>query len=426
MKEDPQRTREERTLEQVAERIFGSRESPAYQRWVGYWKESRQRNRQLLADFEASTLLDLEDRRVLDIGCGTGGLGTILARRGACYFGADYHRHVLQFALPDRHSSYLQCSGLDLPFPDGSFDLITAFDVIEHLVGGRSWQRRFLEEIRRVLSPLGMVLLTTPNFWYPYDAHSELYGPQFLPVPLADRYIGRFNRGFLEEHESFRNIRLLRPGALRALIRETGLVPLHDLPCGLDRPDYLRLHPWYGWLVYLGLGWQFHAEFWPILVHAGQRETLRHRLRKNWRYEPEESPGSAASVFGPAIDFSRGTCSHQLGPGWYWQEQHDRACRWTGSHATCYLQTREAVRYLRIEGYAPWSNRLNLYVDGVRVGEKRVAEGEAFGAEYLVPFAETKQRMFEVRIVCGKTVVPSDSPDQRQLGVMIFRIGLES
>ena len=53
-------------------------------------------------------------------------------------------------------------------------------------------------------------------------------------------------------------------------------------------------------------------------------------------------------------------------------------------------------------------------------------EGEAFGAEYLVPFAETKQRMFEVRIVCGKTVVPSDSPDQRQLGVMIFRIGLES
>lgn len=425
MKEDPREMKERRTLESVAERIFGSKANPACRRWIEYWKESRRRNRQLLSDFEASTLLELQGRRVLDIGCGTGGLGSIMEERGAIYFGADFHRHVLQFAVPGERSSYLQCSGLDLPFPAGTFDLICAFDVIEHLVGGKPWQRRFLGELRRVLAPLGMLLLTTPNFWYPYDAHTELYGPQFLPVPLADRYAGLFNPGFLDEHRSFRNIRLLRPGVLRRLIDDAGLAPLHGLPCGLDRSDYRRLHPWHGWLTYLGLGWHLHAEFWTILVRAEQRETLRRKLRKTWKYEAVERTDTPVQSFGPVIDFSAGPFSHQLGAGWYWHERQDRGYRWAGSRATCYLEAREPVRYLRVTGYAPWPNRLELYVDGVRVGERRVEEREAFEAEYLVPFPETQQRMFDVTLVCSKTVIPSETHDRRQLGVMIFGVELK-
>lgn len=425
MKEDPLKTSERRSLEKVAEQIFGARSTPAYQRWIEYWQQSRRRNLQLLSDFEASTLIELRDRKVLDIGCGTGGLGGIVEQRGADYVGGDLHRHVLQFAIPGKRSSYVQCSGLDLPFPDAGFDLITAFDVIEHLVGGRPWQVRFLRELRRVLAPLGMVLLTTPNFWYPYDAHTELYGPQFLPVSLADRYAGRFNPGFLDEHQSFRNIRLLRPGVLRSLIDEAGLAPLHNLPCGLDRSDYRRLHPWYGWLTSLGLGWHLHAEFWSILVHARERGRLRRKLRKNWNYERIDRGESTSLEFGPSIDFSEGPCSHQLGPGWYWYEHHGRACRWTGPRAECYLETRRPVRYLHIAGYTPWANRVDWYVDGVRVGEKYLEDGEAFDAEYLVPFPEMRRRQFEVAIACDRTVVPSDLEDRRELGVMIFRIELK-
>ena len=424
MKEDPLETKELETLESVAERIFGSKANPACRRWVEYWRESRLRNRQLLSDFEAATLLELSGRKVLDIGCGTGGLGGLMEDRGAVYFGADLHHHVLQFAIPGKHSSYLQCSGLRLPFPDGSFDVITSFDVIEHLVGGRPWQRRFLRELARVLSPLGMVLLTTPNFWYPYDAHTELYAPQFLPVSLADWYASRCNPGFLDEHQSFRNIRLLRPGVLRALIHDAGLAPLHELPCGLDRSDYRRLHPWQGWLTHLGLGWHLHAEFWTILVHADEREELRRKLRKNWKYEPMEEREASVQAFGPRIDFSSGPFSHQLGPGWYWHESHNQGCRWTGPQATCYLEVREPVRYLRVTGYSPWANRLDFYVDGVRVGEKCVAEKEAFEAEYLIPFPDTRRRMFDVILSSSKTVIPSASDDRRKLGVMIFEIEL--
>lgn len=424
MKEDPHFGSEQSSLESVAERIFGSRDSSAYRRWIEYWKQSRLRNRQLFSDFEASTLLELEGRSVLDIGCGTGGLGHIVERRGAHYVGADFHRHVLQFAIPGNRSSYLQCTGLALPFPEGHFDIVTAFDVIEHLVGGRTWQRQFLHEIRRVLAPLGMVLLTTPNFWYPYDAHTELYGPQFLPVSVADRYAGRFNPGFLDEHLTFRNIRLLRPQVLRQLIEDAGLAPLHDLPCGLDAADFRRLHPGYGWLAHLGLGWLFHAEFWPILVHADQRQTLRRKLRKHWNYEPLEDAAPAPPTFGRRIDFSGGPCSHQLGPGWYWHERQERAFRWTGLRAGCYLESRERIRYLRVSGYAPWANHVDFFVDGVRVGEKHLAEKEAFDTQYLVPFRDTRRRMFDVTLRCDTTVVPSSSRDRRQLGVMIFEIEL--
>ncbi|MEJ2083346.1 MAG: hypothetical protein P8Y94_14525, partial [Acidobacteriota bacterium] len=62
MKEDPLETKELETLESVAERIFGSKANPACRRWVEYWRESRLRNRQLLSDFEAATLLELSGR----------------------------------------------------------------------------------------------------------------------------------------------------------------------------------------------------------------------------------------------------------------------------------------------------------------------------------------------------------------------------
>ena len=414
------------SIEAVAESIYGSREGAAFQRWVEYWRASRKRNAELLAQFESLVLIELQGRRILDIGCGTGGLGEILASRGASYFGADYHTHVLQFSVPGEKRAYLRCSGTDLPFPDASFDLVIGFDVIEHLVGGKSWQKTFLHEIRRVLGPMGMVLFTTPNYWYPYDAHSEQYGPQFLPAAMADRYIGWRNPAFLQEHVSFRNIPLLRPGFLRRALEQAGLASLHDLPCGLDRKDYLDLHPGYGWMAYLGLGWLLHAEFWPILVRMEDRPRMRRKLRKNWHYEIAQPSSQPIQQFAPLIDFSKPPFNHQLGPGWFWPESHERGCRWIGAQAVCYLLSRTSVRYLRLEGFSPRANDLDIFVEGVRVGRKPIQAGKNFEALYLIPFPETTRRMLEIEILCRDTFVPDGTTDRRQLGVMIFRLELQS
>jgi len=412
-------------LEEVALQIFGSREKPGYQRWVDYWRKSRERNTSLLRRFAEIVLVDLTGKTVLDIGCGTGGLSEILSGQCERYLGIDYHRHVLQFAAPDRNSSFLQCDASSLPFPADTFDFIFAFDIVEHLESGRPQQRKFFAEIKRVLSPLGMLFLTTPNYWYPYDAHSDLCFPQLFPGFLRDKYIRVRNPDFLEEHGTFDAIHLLTPKFFQSALQESHLAPLHELPCCLDRAEYMRINPVRGALAYLGLGWYFHAEFWTIVVHREARSKLRRKLRNSWFYEKNQPAGSnQIGDFESSIDFDRGMFNHQLGPGWYWYERDAKGFRWTQKQATCYLQSREQVRYIHLSGFSPAANRFYIDVEGVRVGEHAFGPESSFEVKYLLPFEKTNNRIFEVTVKAEHMVSTRGSEDERELSLMIFSVGL--
>lgn len=411
------------SLEREAGRIFGAEDSPTRRRWVDYWQRSIDRNRQLLEAFEAVIMLDLDQAQVLDVGCGTGGLSEVLAGRGSHYLGGDYHRHVLQFA-PDRPGHrFVQLSALDLPVASGSQDVVFAFDVIEHLVGGMRWQARFLSEVRRVLSPSGVCLLTTPNFWYPWDAHTELYGPQFLPVAWADRYIGRRNPAFLDEHGSFSGIQLMRPATLRRMLREEGLAPLHRLPCALDPDDYRSIHPFLGLFTRLGLGWLPHAEFWMVVAREEAAERLRARLRKEWKYVHAQPETEAPDRFGPGLDFDRHPGGHQLLDGWHWHERGQRGYRWTTRRARCVLQTRDPIRRVVFSGFCPEDNRLEIRVEGKPVGDRMIDANRVFRGDYLVPFPRTGRRLLEVELRCARAC--ANPVDARELGVMMFELGLQ-
>lgn len=414
------KTELEPSLEAVALQIYGSTDSAAYRRWVEYWKASRERNRELIRNFTTHSPLSLAGKTVLDIGCGTGGLGDLIGEECQTYVGAEYHQHVLQFSRPRGNVGYLQASGIDLPFPSESFDLILNFDVIEHLEGGSAWQIRSLKEMKRVLNPMGMIFLTTPNFWYPFDAHTELYFPQYLPRFLQDRYIRRFNPYFHREHASFKNIPLVKPGFLKRALKESGLVSLHDLPCCLDRSEYLRLHPIRGALSYLGLGWYTHAEFWTIIVHQEARRLQRRKLKSSWFYETNQPADGTALQFGPRIDFNQSSFGHQLGEGWYWHERDERGFRWIGKRAIFYLESTETVRYLLVKGFTPRPNRLKISVNGTAVGEHWSSEAEGFELKYLLPFRRTDKCMFEIEIE-AKGVFKAENPeDHRELSTMIF------
>ena len=233
----------ESSLEETAEKIFGSQDPAAVAHWVDYWNRGHERNLDLLRSFEEVFLLDLGKRRVLDAGCGVGSMGEVLRERCGHYVGVDVNRHVLRFSAPAARRSYVQASGLSLPFSERSFDCIFAFDVLEHLPGGLPNQIRFLTELRRVLKPMGTILFTTPNFWYPYDAHSRSYFAHYLPVRLADWIHRRRHPSFLKEHGSTANIPLLTPRRLRECIGASGLTLLHDLPCCLDRSQVFSAVP---------------------------------------------------------------------------------------------------------------------------------------------------------------------------------------
>ncbi|MBI4446375.1 MAG: class I SAM-dependent methyltransferase [Acidobacteria bacterium] len=415
-----------RSLEDTARTIFSPDDEASIQRWVDYWKRSRERNRQLLENFSKLVLIDFRGKRVLDIGCGTGGLGELISSQCALYAGGDYHSHVLQFTRPAHNRHFLRCNATHFPFEDSCFDYIFAFDVIEHLTGGFDWQLRCFSELARVLKPLGMVFFTTPNWWHPYDAHSELYFPHYLPSSLRDGYIGLFNPGFLQEHGSFSRIQLLTPRRLRRAIADSRFELLHDLPCGLDRRQYLRLFPWRTPLLYAGLGWYPHAEFWGILVHRGMKESQRLKLKHSWYYEKHQPSNGDMGDFSSVLNFRQGLFNHQLGRGWYWREESESGdkFRWISREAVCYLQTRTSPRIIRLSGFTHRSNHLEVWVEGTRIGEHFFDSPLNFTLEYFLPFNDLGERMVEVRLRVPTAERPPQSSDQRELGVIIFSVEL--
>ena len=104
-------------------------------------------------------------KRVLDAGCGAGYGSAELASQANSVAGADVAADAVDFArahyrLPNL--AFEQASCESLPHPDACFDLVVAFEVIEHLHG---W-REFLLEARRVLAPGGQFIVSTPNRLY--------------------------------------------------------------------------------------------------------------------------------------------------------------------------------------------------------------------------------------------------------------------
>jgi SAM-dependent methyltransferase len=114
-------------------------------------------------------------KRVLDAGCGVGYGAAELVKSAYAVVGVDIAAEAVAFArehyrLPSLHFERASCSAL--PHPDATFDLVVAFEVIEHL---SDW-REFLLEVRRVLTPTGQFIVSTPNKLY-YAESRERVGP---------------------------------------------------------------------------------------------------------------------------------------------------------------------------------------------------------------------------------------------------------
>lgn len=109
-----------------------------------------------------------EGATVLDAGCGTG-YGAAEFSRAARVVGVDASAEAVDYARSNFSRAgvqFLRAACEALPFAEGSFDLVVAFEVIEHL---ERW-RDFLAEARRVLRPAGLLLVSTPNKAYYAEA----------------------------------------------------------------------------------------------------------------------------------------------------------------------------------------------------------------------------------------------------------------
>jgi hypothetical protein len=83
--------------------------------------------------------------------------------------------------------NFVQADGRELPFEDEEFDVVHSNAVIEH-VGPEEEQGRFVAELVRV-SKAGFV--TTPNRWFPIEAHTHLPLFHWLPRRAATGLVRR-------------------------------------------------------------------------------------------------------------------------------------------------------------------------------------------------------------------------------------------
>jgi 2-polyprenyl-3-methyl-5-hydroxy-6-metoxy-1,4-benzoquinol methylase len=103
--------------------------------------------------------VDLKGLRMLDGGSGGGHFSAAATRRGAQVTSVDVGANLIRQVQKRAGSRGVIASILELPFPDGAFDLVVSTEVIEHTPE----PERAVRELCRVVKPGGMLVLTSPN-----------------------------------------------------------------------------------------------------------------------------------------------------------------------------------------------------------------------------------------------------------------------
>lgn len=135
--------------------------------------------------------LRLESACVLDAGCG---LGLYVQRFQQCTphaYGIDVDdERVIQAA--EHLPNILQASAQELPFAEGSFDLVFSHEVIEHVEDDLATIR----EAVRVLAPGGKLALFCPNRGYPFETHGVFWRGRYHEgnIPLVGYLPDRLRR----------------------------------------------------------------------------------------------------------------------------------------------------------------------------------------------------------------------------------------
>jgi SAM-dependent methyltransferase len=131
-----------------------------------WWFQGRRR---LL--FDLVNRLRLRDALVLDAGCGTGFAREELERAGTV-IGLDSSPEAVSLAHGDSGSGACVAFIERTPFPDDTFDLISAMDLLEHIED----DERALREIHRVCKPGGYLFVTVPAYQRLWSSHDEALG----------------------------------------------------------------------------------------------------------------------------------------------------------------------------------------------------------------------------------------------------------
>lgn len=112
----------------------------------------------------------LNGSKIFDFGCGSGYLMGELQKTGYDGYGVDFEKEAIEHGLSSGIKNLTLGSGDKIERPDKSFDMVTAFDVLEHLEN----ERPVVEELARVLKPGGKMIITVPAYMWLWGVQDEV------------------------------------------------------------------------------------------------------------------------------------------------------------------------------------------------------------------------------------------------------------
>lgn len=177
-----------------------------------WWSVGRQRifERLLQREFRAYA----GSPQLLDFGCGTGAFLPVMKKIGEVS-GVDADPDAVSFChqrglTEVRHVT----AGERLPFDEGTFDAVTALDVVEHIEDHVA----ALSEIHRVLRPGGVALVAVPAFMFLWGDQDEVsHHFRRYRAPGLRRVL--LEAGFRVDADSYLNTFLFPPIAAVRLLR---------------------------------------------------------------------------------------------------------------------------------------------------------------------------------------------------------------
>jgi SAM-dependent methyltransferase len=127
-----------------------------------------------LTDFALLDAADVDDARVLNVGCFHPIDEIMYAHRVRSWVATDLGARTVAVAEEVAKASlsadlfsrleFRVADGTDLPFRDGEFDVAVSMSTIDHVVDHEARQQ-FVAEMARVTRPGGQVVITVPNRW---------------------------------------------------------------------------------------------------------------------------------------------------------------------------------------------------------------------------------------------------------------------
>jgi len=112
---------------------------------------------------EFLSLVPLNARKILDVGCGSGGLGAVLRKKGIDVIGIENSEGLYREASEKLKQVFLaDIEKFQIPFSKGYFDCIIYGDVVEHLIDPLT----VLKNHKEYLSDNGYVIASVPNVRY--------------------------------------------------------------------------------------------------------------------------------------------------------------------------------------------------------------------------------------------------------------------